>query len=179
MIHFPSLPDWNRLHPLIVHFPIALLLVVPVLVVVGGVLPPSKGRPFLTSALIMMVIGAASLFVALETGDAASELLGETTQIRQVLQQHERLAETTCVLFSALTAAFAHLVVLPRILKRELSRPLSTSLLAAFLILYGTGALFLLNTAHQGWRLSHEFGIEAQTTTSAQQAVTNARANHK
>ena len=138
--------DWNRLHPAVVHFSIALLLVAPFFVVAGGILLPLKGRAFLLSALVMMAIGMASLFVALETGDAAGQLRDQTGEIRQVLQQHVRLAETTCVLFLALTAAFAHLVVLPRILKRELSRTLSASLLAAFLILYGTGALFLLNS---------------------------------
>lgn len=177
MIQLPPIPDWNQLHPLIVHFPIALLLVAPLFVILGTVLAPQQGRPFLMSALIMMVIGTISLFVALETGDAASELVGETPQIKQVLEQHEKFAETTCILFSALTAIFAHLVVLPKILKRELSRTLNLSLLAAFLILYGTGALFLVNTAHQGGRLVHQFNVHAQTAPSSQPATLQVSAN--
>ena len=35
MIEFPPIPSWDGLHPLIVHFPIALLLVAPLLVVLG------------------------------------------------------------------------------------------------------------------------------------------------
>ncbi|HXJ96027.1 MAG TPA: DUF2231 domain-containing protein [Terriglobia bacterium] len=171
MIQLPPIPDWNRLHPLIVHFPIALLLVAPVFVILGALLAPTKGRSFLTSALILMVMGILSLFVALETGDAASKLAGETVQIKQVLEQHEKFAETTCILFAALTAVFAYLVVLPKILKRELSRTLSASLLVAFLILYGTGALFLVNTAHQGGRLVHEFAVDAQSAPSTQRAA--------
>jgi uncharacterized membrane protein len=166
MIHFPPIPEWSRLHPLIVHFPIALLLVAPLFVMLGAVLAPSKGGPFLTSALIIMVIGTASAFLALETGDAAGELIGETAQIKQVLQQHQKLAETTCILFSALTAVFALLLLLPQILKRELNRKLNASLLAAFLVLYSTGALFLINTAHQGGRLVHEFAVDTQALPS-------------
>ena len=160
------IPNWNQLHPLVIHFPIALLLVAPLFVIVATLLSPVKGRPFLISALGMMVVGTVSLFFALETGTAAANLLGESTQVKQVLEKHEQLAETTCILFSALTVVFGHLVVLPIILRRELNRTLSTSLVAAFLILYGTGALFLVNTAHQGGRLFHEFGVSAQGATS-------------
>jgi len=164
VIQLPPIPDWNRLHPLIIHFPIALLLVAPLFVIVGAMLAPPKGRAFLTSALILMVIGTVSLFVALETGDAAGELMSQQAPVEHVLAAHEKLAETTCILFSAITAVFAHLVLLPRMLKRELSRALNASLFAAFLILYGTGVLFLVNTAHQGGRLVHEFGVETQVT---------------
>lgn len=170
MIQLPPVPDWNRLHPLIIHFPIALLLVAPLFVIVGVILTPPKGRALLTSALILTVIGTVSLFVSLETGDAAGKLVGRPAQVEQVLAAHERLAETTCLLFSVITAVFAHLILLPRILKRELNRALNASLLAAFLILYGTGVLFLVNTAHQGGRLVHEFGVETQMTSSDRQS---------
>ena len=36
MIQFPTIPSWDALHPLVIHFPIALLLVVPFLIVVGA-----------------------------------------------------------------------------------------------------------------------------------------------
>ncbi len=48
----PSLPGWDGLHPLVVHFPIALLLVAPVFVVLGLVLPRA-GRGFLVGALVL------------------------------------------------------------------------------------------------------------------------------
>jgi uncharacterized membrane protein len=72
MIYLPPVPSWNGLHPLIVHFPIALLFVAPLFVILGAVLSPPKGRPFLVSALILMVVGTASILFAIETGEAAS-----------------------------------------------------------------------------------------------------------
>lgn len=165
MIHLPPIPDWNQLHPLIVHFPIALLLVAPLFVMIGAIRTPPQGKSFLTSALILMVLGAVSLFLALETGDAAGDLVHQRPLVDRVLAAHEDLAETTCLLFAAITVVFAHLTLLPRILKRELSRSLNGALFAAFLILYGTGVLFLVNTAHQGGRLVHQFGVETQMTS--------------
>ena len=159
MLQLPPIPDWNRLHPLVVHFPVALLLIAPLFVIVGGLLAPAKGRAFLNSALILMAIGTVALFVAVESGESASEAIAETAAVRDVLSQHEKFAEMTCLIFSILTVVFVHLLLLPKLLKRELSRSLNASLLAAFLILYGTGALFLVNTAHQGGLLVHEFGV--------------------
>ena len=164
MTYFPTLPNWNGLHPLIVHFPIALLLVAPLFIVMGAVLSPQKGRAFLNSALIMMVIGTLALFLATETGEAAGRIAGGAPQTEQVLEQHEELAETTQVLFAALTVAFAALLFVPGIARRQISRTFSTALLAAFLILYSTGVLFLSNTAHQGGRLVHELGVKAKVT---------------
>ena len=174
MISLPTLPNWNGLHPLIVHFPIALLLVAPFFVVLGAVLSPQKGRAFLHSAMIMMVMGTLSLFLATETGEAAGRIAGEAPLTKQVLEQHEELAETTQVLFAGLSVAFAALLFVPGIARRELSRTLGTAMLAAFLILYSTGVLFLGNTAHQGGRLVHELGVKAKITPAVAPAQVSA-----
>ena len=52
MIQMPPIPSWDGLHPLIIHFPIALLLVAPLLVLIGALLKPEKGRPVLYVALL-------------------------------------------------------------------------------------------------------------------------------
>jgi uncharacterized membrane protein len=161
MTHLLTIPSWNGLHPLIIHFPITLLLVAPLFVVVGGVLAPSKGRTFLISALILMVLGTASVFFAIETGEGAGELAGSAPEIRAVLKQHQELAKTTRVLFSLLTLSFAALLFVPTVLGRELGLRVNMALLSAFLIFYATGAVFLVNTASHGDRLVHELGVRA------------------
>jgi uncharacterized membrane protein len=110
MFYLPPVPSWNALHPLIVHFPIALLFVAPLFVILGIVVGPLRGRAFLVSALILMALGTASIFVALETGEAASELVRCTSAAREVLRQHQDLAETTEVLFTLLTVVLAVLL---------------------------------------------------------------------
>ena len=167
MFNLAFVPSWNGLHPLIVHFPIALLFIAPLFVILGMALGPLKGRPFLVSALILMVLGTGSIFLAVETGEAAREVVESTSTVRAVLQQHQDLAEATEVLFTLLTVVFAVLLYAPRLLRRELGLRVIVALLAVFLLLYITGALFLVKTAHQGARLVHEFGVKATVASSA------------
>jgi uncharacterized membrane protein len=161
MIQFPPIPAWDALHPMIVHFPIALLLVAPLFVGIGVLLQPETGRRYLVSALILMALGTAAVFVALETGEAAAKLAERTPEINAVLEHHEELAEATRVVFSVLTVIFAAMLFLPRLLRRSSGWLVSRALPLVFLVLYGAGMLLLVNTAHNGGRLVHEFGVKA------------------
>ena len=154
------------MHPLIVHFPIALLFVAPLFLILGIVIGPLKGRPFLVSALILMVLGTGSIFLAVESGEAASEFASTTSAARTVLQQHQDLAKTTEILFALLTVVLAALLYVPELLRRELGSQVNVALLAVYLLFCATGALFLVNTAHRGARLVHEFGVKAPVAAS-------------
>lgn len=59
------------------------------------------------------------------------------------------LAERTRVVFSVLALIFAALLG-TRLLKRADARLTTTILPLAFFVLYGPGALLLVNTAHNG-----------------------------
>jgi uncharacterized membrane protein len=167
MIQFPPIPAWDALHPLIVHFPIALLLVAPLFIVIGALLQPEKGRVYLFSALILMALGTTAVFVALETGEAAAKLAERTPEINAVLEHHEQLAETTRIAFSVLTVIFAAIILLPRLLRRSPGWLAGRGLLLLFLVAYGAGMLLLVNTAHNGGRLVHEFGVKAMVEPGA------------
>ncbi len=166
MIQFPPIPSWDALHPLIIHFPIGLLFIAPVFVLIGSLLAPEKGRAYLITALILMVLGTGSIFFAVETGEAAGELAERTPAIEAVLKHHQQLAEATQVGFSVLTVVFAAILFVPRVLKRASTRMVSTVLPLVFLMFYGAGMLLLTNTAHNGGRLVHEFGVKAMLTAS-------------
>lgn len=161
--HFPS---WNGAHALIVNVPIILLLIAPLLVIVGTALPSAKGQPFLVSALILMVLGTVTVFVAAATGEAAMKVVGSSPATRVALDQHRDLAGTTEELFLMLTLAFAALLYVPRLLGNELESWVNSALLAAFLVFYATGALFLANTVHHGGDLVHGLGQRAPVTES-------------
>ncbi len=177
MIQFPPIPAWDALHPLIVHFPIALLLVAPLFIVIGALLQPEKGRMYLFSALILMALGTSAVFLALETGEAAAKLAERTPEINAVLEHHEQLAETTRVVFSVLTVIFAAIVLLPRLLRRSPGWLMSRALPLIFLALYGAGMLLLVNTAHNGGRLVHEFGVKAMVEPGALPTAAEAERN--
>lgn len=166
MIQFPPIPSWDALHPLIIHFPIGLLLIAPVFVLIGALRPAEKGRAYLLAALILMLLGTASIFVAVQTGEAAGKLAERSPQINAVLERHEELAEATRVGFSVLTVIFAAILFVPRMLRRASSRIAATVLPLVFLVFYGAGMLLLTNTAHNGGRLVHEFGVKAMVAPS-------------
>lgn len=173
---FPPIPGWEGLHPLIIHFPIALLIVAPLLVIIG-VLIPRNGRAFIVSAFILMLIGTVGAFLAVSTGEAAGELAEHVNNVDAVLEQHEELAETTQIVFAGLTALFGVIVFAPMLFKKELSRKIVLPLNLAFLLFYGSGIVLLINTAHQGGRLVHEFGVQSMvaSTTQADSGTTPAK----
>jgi len=162
MLHLSS--GWNGLHTIIVHVPIILLLVAPFFVIMGIGLPAAKRRIFLGSALTLMVFGTAMTFVAVTTGEAAMKVVGSTPAFKVALEEHRALAETTTELFSVLTLGFAALLFAPRLLGRELESRINTALLAIYLVLYATGALFLVHTALQGGHLVREHAAMTAAT---------------
>lgn len=169
MFQFPPIPSWDGLHPLIIHFPIALLLIAPLFILIGAVMQPAKGRAYHLAGLALMCLGTMAVFVAVATGEAAGELAERMAGVKQVLETHEALAERTQVVFSVLSVIFAALLFVPRLLKHAESRLVTTTLPLAFLVLYSAGMLLLVNTAHNGGRLVHEFGVRAVVSPPAPQ----------
>lgn len=155
------MPAWDSLHVLIVHFPIALLLLSPIFVVISAALTPPKGRPYMVTALITLLLGTASVFIAVSTGHSAAELAERGGPVDAVLKMHEELAEETEIVFAGLSAILLGMYTVPRLLRRDENRLFSSFLPSAFLALYTVGILFLVNTAHAGGRLVHEFGVHA------------------
>lgn len=166
---FPPIPSWDAMHPLIIHFPIALLLVAPVLVL-AGMLLPKQGRGLFIAAFVLMVIGTIATYVAVATGEAAGELAERAPGVAAVLEGHQELAETTRLIFTALTVLYAAVLFAPLLFKKRPGYRSSMVLSFAFLLLYSAGVLVLVNVAHQGGRLVHEFGVRAVVSASASPA---------
>ena len=176
MIQMPVIPPWEGLHPVIVHFPIALLLITPLLVIVGALLTPEKGRIVLYTALGLMLMGTLGTFFAAATGEAAGKLAERTPQVAAVLERHEELADATRTVFAGLTLIFAAIVITPKVFRKLPGRLVTTALPLVFLLFYGAGMLLLANTAHNGGRLVHEFGVKAMLGPSSAPPTSEATA---
>ncbi len=160
MFELPPIPTLDGLHPLIVHFPIGLLLVAPVFVFLALVWR-KYGRALMISALVLMLLGTAATYVSVSTGKAAGKLAERSPEVNVVLEHHEELAERTRLVFTVLTVVFAGLLGGPVVLRRELARGPAVALGVLFLAVYAAGALVLASTAHNGGRLVHELGVHA------------------
>ena len=161
MPQFPPVPAWDGLHPLIVHFPIALLLVAPVFLLLGAIGGPRWGRNLLWTALILMALGTAAVFVSVATGEAAGKLAERSAEINPILERHEHLAERTRLTFSVLTGVLAFLLIATQAFSRLRTRLFLTALPLVLFVLSGFGVLLVSDTAHNGGRLVHEFGVKA------------------
>ncbi|MBK8149287.1 MAG: hypothetical protein IPN69_10590 [Acidobacteria bacterium] len=172
----PPIPAWDAMHPIIVHFPIALLLIAPLLIVFGLVFY-GQNRAFMISAFVLMLLGTIAAVVAVATGSAAGELAERVANVESVLENHEELAETTRNIFLALTVIFGAIVFVPMILKKDFARKITLPVTLAFLVFYAGGAVVLMNAAHEGGRLVHEFGVKAMV--ASQNAPTEVRTSKK
>ena len=155
-----SLPSWDSLHPVVIHFPIVLLMIAPIFIV-AGLFFGEKSKWLHGAALVLMVLGSVSTFVAVSTGEAAGQLADRTDQVESVIERHEQLAGTTEVVFAILTGIYLLLVLVPLVAKRPLGNRLSIAVHGAFALLYAGSLVLLINTAHQGGMLVHEYGVRA------------------
>lgn len=161
MLQLPPIPSWDSLHPMIIHFPIVLLLTTPLFLLIGAILSPSKGRPYILAGLLVLLLGTGSLFLAESTGEAAAKLAERGGPIDAVLATHRHLAAESQIVFSVLSAILLGIVLLPRMLRREETHLSTTWMPLSFLVLYCAGILIVVNTAHSGARLVHDFGVHA------------------
>ena len=152
----PPIPPAAGLHPLVVHLPIGLLIVVPVFLLLALVLPRQRA-PMATSALILMVLGTIAVYVAIQTGDMAEHGVELTKVQRHAVHEHEEFADKARLAFTVLTVVFAALVAAGRRIKASLV-PLAHGL---FLVGYLLGLTLLVNTAHRGGLVVHGYGVRA------------------
>ncbi len=134
------------LHPILVHFPIALLVTGFLIDLAGAILK----RPWLTHAgLLLLVIGSIGTVAATRSGEAAEDEIVETPAIHEVLEEHEEGGKRTMWFFLVLTAVRGALTWWGRF---------TPVMRWIFLVLWAAGLALLLETAYHGGELVYRHG---------------------
>ena len=166
MFSFPPLPPWDGMHPLVIHIPIALIVVTPLLIVLGLVWRKHALGWFMASALLM-VIAAGGACLATSTGSAAEDFAEKVPGARDILEEHEELGEAARNFAIGLAAA---LVIGTSACWRWGDRIPRKALIATgllYLVVHGGAMLVFANASHEGGRLVHELGVRAWSAGDA------------
>jgi uncharacterized membrane protein len=142
--------DFSHLHSMIVHFPIALLLVAFLSDLAGIIFK----RDFFTKAgLFMMLLGTGGLVAAYLSGDFASEGLTEAGPLKMAIERHEDAAAITLWIMIATVVVRLGLVAF-----RRYAGALRWIPLALFLV----GVLSVARTGYYGGELvfKHAAGVQ-------------------
>ena len=145
------LSDWApNVHPLIVHFPIGLLLAAVAIDIAGWMLRCNRWLRHM--ATFLYVAGTLMIFLTYVTGRAAAATVWLPGMAQAVVKEHWDWAFRTVWFFAAITTVRL-MVLWPR--QREPRRVLVTAFALAGLV----GVLLLGETGDRGGRLVYQFGV--------------------
>jgi uncharacterized membrane protein len=162
MSPLPMFPNWDGIHPLLIHFPVTLFVLGPIFAFVAAFTKAAVRHTLLVSCLVLMLLGTTSLQMSYGAGQAAARA-ASAMQAQVVLERHKEFADlarsslTLATLLFGLTLLFCFRLDL-RVRELIGVLPLGTA------VFYGLGLFWLVHTAYEGERLVHEFGVGLITT---------------
>jgi uncharacterized membrane protein len=144
-------PDWApNIHPLLVHFPIALLCAAVAVDVVGCAF--RRNKPLRQLATLLYVLGTGAAVAAYLTGRAAAQTVWLPGMAQAVLKQHWDWALRTVWFFAGVT-------VVRLVLLRPSRREPSPAIVAALALAGLVGIGLLVETGDRGGRLVYQHGV--------------------
>ncbi len=144
-------PNWApNIHPLLVHFPIALLCAAAAVDVVAWAF--RRNGTLRQVATLLYVLGTCGAVAAYVTGRAASQIIWFPGMAQAVLREHWDWALRTVWFFGIVTVA--RLVFL-----RPSRRDPSPSIVATFALVGLVGIGLLIETGDRGGRLVFQQGV--------------------
>jgi uncharacterized membrane protein len=154
-----GLPPLEGMHPLVVHFPIAFLLTVwiPALI---SLVNRKHGYQWMLVTFLWFAVGVIGVFAAVFTGEAAEEIVVVTSEaMKHAVHEHEEAGEFVRTVMALGFLVFAALTIWVGLKKPKKGLVVMGALIT--LAIYATGAVKLIDTAHEGGVLVHEYGIHA------------------
>ena len=144
-------PDWApNIHPLLVHFPLALLISAAAVDVVS--LACRCNKPLRESATLLYVLGTMAAAAAYLTGRAAAQAIWLPGMAQPVLGEHWDWALRTVWFFAIVT-------VVRLVLLRPSRRDPGLTIIAAVALAGLVGIGLLLETGDRGGQLVYQHGV--------------------
>lgn len=160
MFHLPAIPDWDGMHVIVIHFPVALLMTAPFLIFLGLIIPRLRSG-FFIAGMVMLALGCAGAFVSVSTGEAAARVADRTAKITKLIERHGRLADQVKYMYLGLSFVWLAILAGPKLGFRWFSPRLQVVAVIAFLLVNIPGSLLIANMAHVGGILVHDTGVHA------------------
>lgn len=147
------LPEWMpNIHPLIIHFPIVLLLLAVLLHLTALIV---WKLPWLrTITLAVFILGLLTLILTYLSGRQAADSVSITTVAINTLSKHADLALWTLIYFGVLTVLHLGIKFLKIYDKKSIS--------IALLVLGLFGLVLVVQTADLGGQLVYKYGVGVQ-----------------
>lgn len=158
MVQLSMIPDWDCIHPLLIHFPLTLFFLAPVFLLFASLTKATTRRTFLTSALTVMLLGITLTYAAFAAGQTAAASVTRTEEVRTVVDRHRELAGFARSSLTAATLLFGLTVLICTRFHLQLHE-LTGVLPWGSIVFYALGLFWLIHTAYHGERLVHEFGV--------------------
>lgn len=155
-----GLQNWGNLHIWIVHFPIALLYTTPLFIILGLIFQKTA-RTFFICALILMILGTGTLFLAVSTGNTASESVQPNPLSVATLNAHIQFGEQARIIYGILSFLWIGYTWTYPLLTRKIVPRWHYIFIIFFLLFYAYGLLVLFNAAHHGGALVHQHHIHS------------------
>ena len=140
-----------RMHPLVIHFPIALLLAYVLLETIGVVFNKDF---FPKAAHLFLLLGVLGLVAAVLTGNSAESIARQWAKAganipRDAIENHEDFANTTLWFFTGLLVLRTYLV---------LKKKFTGYFKYIVLVLAFAGVFFIYQTGYYGGNLVYRYG---------------------
>ena len=167
MFGFPPIPPLEGMHPIVVHFPIGILLSawLPMLV---ALIDKKRRNTWLASAFMLLLVGTIGTFAAVFTGEATEDAVGATSQlVENAIHEHEEAGELARNLFVAATIVFLAVWLTWAKISEKKKAMVAVAGGALVAVSYGVAALALANAGHLGGVLVHQHGIHAPISAPA------------
>lgn len=142
--------DTTHIHPMIVHFPIALLIVGFLAEVIGAF---TKKEFFSKAGLYLLILGTLGVVAAYLTGNLAGDGVTEAGALKQALEVHEEAAELSLWLMVS-----AALIRIALVLFKKYAGALKWIAVTVFFL----GVLSIARTGYYGGELvfKHAAGVQ-------------------